>query len=390
MSRSEHLATGRLRTRHEAVCAGAHALGRRMLAAMAIVALAAGCAGSANSTPAPRATATATPASTKAPAPTATPAPTIGEPADDGARIVAVESPATLARRVQAGSDFVDASPVPTTRTRDLTIDSPAVGGIVHVRLLLPSKFDAQPTTRWPVLYLLGGQSGTYDGWTQYMDVEALTAATDLLVVMADQGADDPNGSSFTDWWNGGKGGPRQWETFHLVELRQLLERNWHAADKRAIAGASAGGYGAMEYAARQPGLFLFAGSYSGGGLHPFVGPTSGPEPHDKWGDPVDQAEIWQAHDPYLNAAAMKGTALFVAYGNGEPGALDDYAVSPWDPTGDTERFCAADSAAFVKRLGELEIPVTAYAYGNGTHGAAYFSRDLQQSLPLILKALGE
>jgi len=33
---------------------------------------------------------------------------------------------------------------------------------------------------------------------------------------------------------------------------------------------------------------------------------------------------------------------------------------------------------------------VTAYAYGNGTHGAAYFSRDLQQSLPLILKALGE
>jgi hypothetical protein len=133
---------------------------------MTVLLLAAGCAGTASpaptptstSTPAPRATATANPASTKAPAPTATPAPTIGEPADDGARIVAVESPATLARRVQAGSDFVDASPVPTTRTRDLTIDSPAVGGIVHVRLLLPSKFDAQPTTRWPVLYLLGGQ----------------------------------------------------------------------------------------------------------------------------------------------------------------------------------------------------------------------------------------
>jgi diacylglycerol O-acyltransferase/trehalose O-mycolyltransferase len=223
-----------------------------------------------------------------------------------------------------------------------------------------------------------------------YLDAEALTAPTDLLVVMADQGADDPNGASFTDWWNGGKGGPRQWETFHLVELRQLLERNWHAGDKRAIAGPSAGGYGAMEYAARQPGLFLFAGSYSGGGLHEYVGPRSGPEPYDKWGDPVDQAAIWKAHDPYLNAAALKGTALFVSYGNGEPGALDDYAISPWDPTGEAERYCATQSAAFVERLHELKIPVTVYAYGNGTHGAAYFSRDLEQSLPLILKALGE
>jgi S-formylglutathione hydrolase FrmB len=90
-------------------------------------------------------------------------------------------------------------------------------------------------------------------------DVEKVTAPTDLLVVIPDAGADDPGGSSYTDWWNGGKGGPRQWETFHLVELRQLLERNWHAGDKRAIAGVSAGGYGAIEYAARQPGSVVGA-----------------------------------------------------------------------------------------------------------------------------------
>ena len=75
MSRSEHLATGRLRTRHEAVCAGAHALGRRMLAAMAIVVLAAGCAGRAGSTAAPTSTPspTATPTATATPRPSATP-----------------------------------------------------------------------------------------------------------------------------------------------------------------------------------------------------------------------------------------------------------------------------------------------------------------------------
>jgi diacylglycerol O-acyltransferase / trehalose O-mycolyltransferase len=48
------------------------------------------------------------------------------------------------------------------------------------------------------------------------------------------------------------------------------------------------------------------------------------------------------------------------------------------------------DSAAFVKRLAELQIPVTVYAYGNGTHYWPYFQRDLHRSFPLILKALGE
>lgn len=378
-----------------------HDVSSRLLAGLAVLILAAGCTGAASQAPtsqptaessgsattAPAPTRTPTPRPTRTPAPTPTLAPTIGEPADDGARIMAVSVPTTLPQQVQAGAGFVAASPLPVTRVRDLTIESPAVATLVHVRLLLPAHYDSKPAATWPVLYLLGGQSGTYDGWTEYLGAEPLTAATDLLVVMPDQGAEDPNGSSFTDWWNFGQGGPPKWETFHLVELRQLLERNWRAGDRRAIAGPSAGGYGAMEYATRQPGMFLFAASFSGGGLHPSGEREE--EPPAKWGDPSQQADIWRAHDPWVNAEALKGTALFVAYGNGEPGALDDYAVSPWDPTGQAERYCAADSAAFVERLKALNLPVTVFAYGNGTHGAAYFRRDLEKALPLILEALG-
>ena len=118
---------------------------------------------------------------------------------------------------------------------------SPSVG-TVKVRLLLPSTFEAQPTTRWPVLYLLHGAGGNHAEWTQNTDVEALTAPTDLLVVMPD--ANDANGTQgwYTDWYNGGGGGPPKWETFHLTELLQLLERNWQAGDQRAIAGLSMGG----------------------------------------------------------------------------------------------------------------------------------------------------
>ena len=163
----------------------------------------------------------------------------IGQPADDGARITGID---------RLGP-----------RSRDITIDSPAVG-IRTVRLLVPASFETQTTRRWPVLYLLHGATGSHSDWMEYTDVEALTNATDLIIAMPDGG----EFGFYSDWWNGGSGGMPMWETFHTMELPQLLERNWHASDKRVVAGLSMGGYGALEYAARFPGTYLAAASYSG------------------------------------------------------------------------------------------------------------------------------
>jgi diacylglycerol O-acyltransferase / trehalose O-mycolyltransferase len=88
--------------------------------------------------------------------------------------------------------------------------------------------------------------------------------------------------------------------------------------------------------------------------------------------------------------AALRGTALYVAYGNGEVGPLDHGQAPFYDPGGDGEKRAAAVGADFVARLAALKIPVTVYAYGNGTHFEPYFQRDLHRSFPLILKALGE
>jgi S-formylglutathione hydrolase FrmB len=233
------------------------------------------------------------------------------------------------------------------------------------------------------VLYLLHGGGGmTYSDWTAGSGIEALTASTDVMVVMPEAGE-----GWYSDWWNGGQGGPPMWETFHLDELRQVLERNWHVGDMRAVAGLSMGGYGAMEYATRRPGMFVVAASYSGG-LHPLRGALP-PFPGDLWGDRVKQADVWAAHDPTVNAEALRGTKLYVAYGNGEVGPLDDGRPSPFDPTGELERDIAVQSATFVEHLAELKIPVTVYAYGDGTHSPPYFERDLHDSFPLILEALG-
>jgi S-formylglutathione hydrolase FrmB/CubicO group peptidase (beta-lactamase class C family) len=305
------------------------------------------------------------------PEPVASPSPapslaTIGQPADDGARIVKV--------------DTIDG------RTRDLTIESPSVG-TVKVRLLLPSTFEAQPTTRWPVLYLLHGAGGNHAEWTQNTDVEALTAPTDLLVVMPD--ANDAVGLTgwYTDWYNGGEGGPPKWETFHLTELLQLLERNWQAGDRRVVAGLSMGGYGAFSYAARHPDLFRAAASYSGVldlKVHP--GDFSDTDAITRWGDPVANAANWDAHDPIKMVAALKGMPLYIAYGNGEPGPLDNAGTQK----DELEAWIGQGDDLFVAAAHDAGITATVNAYGPGTHNWPYWQRDLHASLPMLLEALGE
>jgi S-formylglutathione hydrolase FrmB len=279
------------------------------------------------------------------------------ESADDGARI------ADVAR--------VD------DRTRDLTIDSPAVGS-QRVRLLLPPNFDGDTKRTWPVLYLLHGASDSYVSWTRSTDVEALTAGLNLLVVMPEGG----DHGYYSDWWNGGKGGPPMWETFHTLELRQLLERNWRAGDRRVVAGLSMGGMGAMAYAARHPGMFLAAASYSG----VLDTPVGGVREAATWGDPRAQEGIWREHNPTDLAPKLQGLALYVSYGDGRPGPLDGPAIG----VDDIERRIARENEHFLARLKDAGIAVTVDAYGAGRHDWPYWERELHRSMPLLLQALGE
>ena len=145
------------------------------------------------------------------------------------------------------------------------------------------------------------------------------------------------------------------------------------------------GGYGAVEYAARRPGTFLAAASFSGT-LDPLGGQADLAIPPALWGDPAAQADVWTAHDPTSNAEALKGTALYVAYGDGQPGPLDASGTS----ADQLEAWIAPMNDTFVHQLAALNIPVTVDAYGAGTHTWPYWQRALHRSLPLLLKALGE
>ena len=192
-------------------------------------------------------------------------------------------------------------------RTRDLTIESPSVG-TVKVRLLLPSAFDEQPDDSLarplPAARLLRH--------LRQLDPRDRRRGAHRADRPARGHARRHRGYDggfgwYTDWYNGGQGGQPAWETFHLTELRQLLERNWQAGDERVIAGLSMGGYGAMVYAARHPDMFKAAASYSG--LVDLMDLFFDPGPA-AFGSRLEAADVWQAHDPLTLAPALGHPAV--------------------------------------------------------------------------------
>ena len=273
--------------------------------------------------------------------------------ADDGAHIKAVE-------------------PI-SDRIMDLTIQSPAMGGFAVARLILPADYEtAPPTKTWPVLMLLHGAT------RDHRDFSDINAAPDALVVAPDGGAY----GYYSDWWNGGKGGPPAYETFHLVELPQLVQRGWRASTRMAIAGISMGGFGAMSYAGRHPGMFVAAASISGV-VDTRLMPREWPDPN-LWGSPTAQADVWKAHNPADLASGFRGTALFVSYGNGQPGPLD----APGAGSDPLETLLGTMNESFTAELSKLGIPATIDAYGPGTHTGPYFDRELAKALLILRSAL--
>jgi S-formylglutathione hydrolase FrmB len=270
-------------------------------------------------------------------------------------------------------------------RTWDLRVDSPAVGGPVDVRLLLPTRYDAAPEQRGPVFYLLHGCCDSYVSWTRSTDVEELTRESDVLVVMPDGG----RVGFYSDW----RSGPA-WETFHTVELPRLLAAEYRAADRQAIAGVSMGGLGALGYAARHPGRYRAAASFSGivhtrlsdSVSRNYLGliESEGEDPQALWGDPATDEETWRQHNPFDLVPKLAGVALFISAGDGTPGPLDPAGTA----VDEIESSIGAQNVAFADRLREAGVDARIDLYGSGTHNWPYWTRELHDAWPLIADAL--
>ena len=287
-------------------------------------------------------------------------------------------------------------------RTVDVTIDSPALGHTAGVRILLPQGFETQSSDAWPVLYLLHGGFGSYVDWTENSSVTHLARERDVLVVMPDGGSL----GFYTDWWDHGAGSKPGWETFHLVELSQIVERGLHASQRRAVAGLSMGGFGVMSYAGRRPGFFQVAASFSGtlDTLYPSVGPlSSGPfapwllktfyapvgyDPLALFGDPTAQRSVWAAHNPADLVGNLGGTKLYVSCGDGHVGPLDPPGTDPSSLGVLFEASQLLQNREFIRRATSLGLELTSDFY-TGSHSWPYWARQLTKAFPLLMHAIG-
>jgi S-formylglutathione hydrolase FrmB len=279
-------------------------------------------------------------------------------------------------------------------RQADFSIKSPALGGkTVKARVLLPRKWSMKAKRTWPVVYVFHGGHDTYTSWARNTVIEQVVAKWDVIAVMP-EGA---NGS-YTDWYNYGKGGVPKWETFHTKELVQLMERNLRAGKVRAAMGNSSGGQGAITYAARFPGMFKYAASFSGllnlraPGIPIMldnINSGNGQDPNAIWGQYPQDIENWKQHNPYDLAGALRGTKIFFSSGtSGRPGPGDPQNLAPWDIGLLSEKLTGYSDGYFKDKLDQLKIPYIAHLYGDGRHNWPAWRREFGFVWPRIMKTL--
>jgi S-formylglutathione hydrolase FrmB len=192
------------------------------------------------------------------------------------------------------------ASPAATGTVVADTLWSQALGTRKQVIIYLPPSYSSPPQRRYPVAYYLHGIDGRETDWTTLgqlnvvMDSLASAGGPELIVVMPD--GDD---GWYTTWnslpsYDACRRDPParegaesycvpwpHYDDYVAHDVVQFVDRKYRTlatAGRRAIAGLSMGGYGAMALALSYPDAFAAAASHSGvlaplyAGPHPFDG----------------------------------------------------------------------------------------------------------------------
>ncbi|MCQ6555547.1 esterase family protein [Streptomyces sp. C10-9-1] len=293
-----------------------------------------------------------------------------------------------------------------------ITVTTPEVAGEHRIRILLPEGYADAPERRYPVLYFLHGASD--DPGNPALAYPALTAARSMITVIPDGG----RRGWYADWRDQDTAaGAQRWETFHVEQVLPFVDANLRTVrerGKRAVAGISMGGFGALHYAQRHPGLFGHVATFSGanelsrghaviraavvatltnvgaplcgGSSWPTCGHDFGPAVSSDalFGSPypvLGADRLWNEADPiaHMDRLADTGIAVYAGDGRGDPGEME---------------FWGASAAQHTKeRLDALGIPLHYVAYGDGTgwgehcdggHNTGCWAQDLVDYVPRL------
>lgn len=286
-----------------------------------------------------------------------------------------------------------DAKACPPARCRDYTLKIPASVKVTRpvVRVLLPVDYARRPNRRYPVVYMYNGAKSPYYRWSRATEITSMSRNMQAIFVMPEGGYGDEAGF-FSDW----KDGSYDWETFHVKYVIPWVDRKFRTIrGGRAAMGASMGSLGALNYAARHPGLFKAVFSLSGivdtttlsaNGLPPAVGDTLGlekPSLDRVWGNPLLDRATWSANNPIENVEAFKKTKLFISSGTGFP----QYDPNDQIHSGIVEQVLWNTHRPFLAALTAAGVPYQARISVGGFHDWPYFHEPMKWGIPKIIAA---
>ena len=313
-----------------------------------------------------------------------------------------VVSAAPAAQSTSSGTSRIEKVVQDTPQQVTLTVYSASMGQSFPVQVLTPKN----TATAAPVLYLLNGAGGGQDQATW-------AARTEYTDYFADKNAYvvTPVGgrySYYTDWVKDDpKLGRNKWETFLTKELPPLINEQFNTTGRNALAGISMAGTSVFNLAITAPGLYTSIGAYSGCARTSdpigqqyirFVVESRGEGKIENMWGPTN-AGIWREKDPYINAAKLRGTKIYMTAGNGLPGVherLDDPSVNgdvPWLINqaalgGLIEAAIGECTRQMSQRLTDLKIPFEINRGGPGSHSWGYWQDDLYSTWPKIARDL--
>lgn len=249
---------------------------------------------------------------------------------------------------------------------QNVEFNSKALSRTTKYRVVLPHGY-AESSHRYPTLYLLHGVFGSSENWETLTDLTRYAASTDFVIVMPDAG---------NSWYvNSATKSRDRFEDFLIQDLLSDVEtrfRTLRSSHRRAIAGLSMGGYGAVKFAIKFPDTFAVAASISGA----FTGPL------DLDTSREDLRDDLRAAFGESGSATRRENDLMHLLPKADPKLLPYFYLD----CGTADEFCEVN-----RRLAALLCSRgTRYEYHEvpGAHSWQYWDQRIAVVLPLVNKIL--
>ncbi len=149
-------------------------------------------------------------------------------------------------------------SPAPAAAEILGNLDSMSRGKITHYYAFMP--LSPEPMAKFPILYLLHGAYDDYSSWPTHCREQLKNMAVQYGMIII-----CPDGEPF-GWYADSRSDPdSKIESYFINELIPEIDHLFPVQpEKRAIAGLSMGGHGALVLALRHPRIFSSVSSMSG------------------------------------------------------------------------------------------------------------------------------